>query len=272
MDKAPTFDIRVFKTFLLEMGNQIDINCKGHQKCYNFLMEEVTQGRFSVTALVTYLFLQKERYNQNKKPEGAFTCTNRMIKRMMGGRHKDLVAKDMGELKSKGYVKMIGKRGNKTLYELPELIETKVDTEVEMKKERKEAPKETEHNQLKDNDMGNFIGTLEDFGIQETEPIITYANGEQEEEEVMVNPVIPKQEPIIKEEPKPDYPPTVDELLEPYKEYFGKKTPLGETPKEVQSDVVKKGLDNLYVYRLLDLKDAEKKEYEKWISSNHHLK
>lgn len=189
MDKAPTFDIRVFKTFLLEMGNQIDINCKGHQKCYNFLMEEVTQGRLSCTALVTYLFLQKERYNQNKKPEGAFTCTNRMIKRMMGGRHKDLVAKDMGELKSKGYVKMIGKRGCKTLYELPELIETKVVQEVEMKKE---VPKETEHNQLNNKSMGNFIGTLEDFGIQGTEPIIINTNGEQEEE-VAANPVIQKE-------------------------------------------------------------------------------
>lgn len=219
-------------------------------------MEEVTQGRLGMTALVAYLFLQKERYNQNKKPEGAFTCTNRMIKRMMGGRHKDLVAKDMRELISKGYVKMIGKRGSKTLYELPELIETKADTdtEVETKKERKvkkEKPKETEHNLLKHNDMGNFIGTLDDFGIQGMEPIITYANGEEEQEEVMANPVIPKETPIAKQEPKPEEPkkeetkPTVRELLEPYKEYFDHSV---EIPDNVLKEIIRNGLESHIVY------------------------
>lgn len=258
------------------MGNQININCKGHQKCYNLLLEEVTQGKLSCTALIALMFLQKERYDQNKRNEGTFTCDYTKLGNMMGTRNNRLAPMVIRELISKGYVKKIGKRGRKTLYELPELIENKADTEIVKADSKKETPKETEHNQLNHNDMGNYIGTLEDFGLQGTEPVITYTNGEQEEK-VMDNQVIPKQETIVKEEPKPedikpDEPPTVDELLAPYKEYLDKKIPLGETPKDIQDDAMKRRMVNLYNYRVKGLKESEKKEYEKLISSHHHLK
>lgn len=229
------------------MGNQIDINCKGHQKCYNLLLEEVTQGRLSCTALIALMFLQKERYNQNKRNEGTFTCDYTKLENMMGTRNNRLAPMVIRELISKGYVKKIGKRGCKTLYELPKLIENKADTEIVKADSKKETPKETEHNQLKHNDMGNYIGTLEDFGLQGTEPVITYTNGEQEEK-VMDNQVIPKQETIVKEEPKADEPPTIRELLEPYKEYLDPKVPFDEIPRHVMDEIIKNGLENHFVY------------------------
>ena len=244
------------------MGNQIDINCKGHQKCYNLMLEEVTQGRLSCTALIALMFLQKERYNQNKRNEGTFTCDYTKLGNMMGTRNNRLAPMVIRELISKGYVKKIGKRGCKTLYELPELIENKADTEIVKADSKKETPKETEHNQLNHNDMGNFIGTLDDFGLQGTEPIITCANGE--EEEVTADPVIPKETPIVKEEPKnevvakekpiakvepkPDEPPTVRELLEPYKQYLDPKVAFDDIPKQVLDEIIKNGLENHLVY------------------------
>lgn len=227
-------------------------------------MEEMEQGRLSMTALVAYMALQKERYRQNKKNEGTFVCSDNTLKRLMGSKTDRMPPKIIKELTAKGLLKKVGKTkckgGTAPIYELPELIETNADKEALKVNGKKEAPKETEHNQLNNNDMGNFIGTLDDFGIQGTEPVITYTNGEQkenEEDEVTAYPVIPKQETIVKEErknevaskeeTKPDEPPTVEELLEPYKEYLN--VPFDDIPQHVMDEIIRNDLENHFIYK-----------------------
>lgn len=193
--------------------------------------------------------------NDDKKPKEGNTntvvCTQVHLSDIMGIT-RNYARKLLNDLVEFKMIEETGETVNIKGMRVPVYSFPDIDGIKPIAKPKRGIKKKTEHNQLNNNDMGNFIGTLEDLGLQGTEPVIARTNGEQEKK-AAAEQVIQKQETIVKKEPEPkeektDEPPTIRELLEPYKEYLDPKVPFDEIPRHVMDEIVKNGLENHFVY------------------------